>query len=187
MGPQCPICPKQNIFGTNHYYYYFFDLTIGPFHLPKLKKKSYSGSRAMRMRQFWAQNGPFAQTDIFWKKIVKMIFIYLLVPFIMQNFKIILKADPELLWCTIFGPKMAHLPKWEFFCRKPVKNPCSFHSCLSICQKSKSDIKLLMKYWRLNDTLIVLDLFSAITWEPDFSKTCSFQRMLMNHTNFCFT
>ena len=127
------------------------------------------------------------QTNIFWKKIIKIIFIYLLVPFMMQNFKIILKADPELLWCTIFGPKMAHLPKWEFFCRKPVKNPCSFHSCLSICQKSKSDIKLLMKYWRLNDTLIVLDLFSAITWEPDFFKACSFQRMFMNHMNFRFT
>ena len=31
------------------------------------------------------------------------------------KFKKILTANPELWGCTIFGPKMAHLPKWEFF------------------------------------------------------------------------
>ena len=48
-------------------------------------------------------------------KIIKIILIYLLAPFIEQNFTKILPADPESWWCTIFGPKMAHLPKWEFF------------------------------------------------------------------------
>ena len=42
-------------------------------------------------------------------------------------------------------------PKWptcqnENFFRKPVNRPCSFHLCLSKCQKSKSDINLLIKY-----------------------------------------
>ena len=32
---------------------------------------------------------------------------------------------------------------------KPINEPCFFHSCLSICPKSKSDINILVKYWRL--------------------------------------
>ena len=34
--------------------------------------------------------------------------------FILQNFKKILGADPELWGCAIFGPKMAHL-SWTIF------------------------------------------------------------------------
>ena len=53
-GPKWLICPEQNFFRTNHYYY--FHLPIGPFHCVKL----YSRSRRMRMHHCWAQNGPFA-------------------------------------------------------------------------------------------------------------------------------
>ena len=49
--------------------------------------------------------------------------------------KLFCKSDPELWGCAIFGPKIAHFPKWEFF-RKPVNEPCFFHSCLPISQKS---------------------------------------------------
>ena len=66
------------------------------------------------------------------------------------------------------GPKSPIYPNDNFF-RKPVNEPRFFHSCLSTCQKSKSDISLLMKL------------------EPDFSQACSFCRMLMNHKNFHFT
>ena len=69
----------------------------------------------MRMHHFWAKNGPFAPNKIFLEKIINIIFIYLLTPFIVQNFKNILKADPELLGCAIFGPKIANLLKWNFF------------------------------------------------------------------------
>ena len=88
--------------------------THWPFSLCKILKNSYSGSRVMRMCHFWAQNGPFAPNNFFWK-IINIILIYLLAPFIVQNFKKILPADPELWGCAIFGPKMAHFPKWEFF------------------------------------------------------------------------
>ena len=64
----------------------------------------------MRMHHFWAQNGPFAPNKTFWE-IINIIFIYLLAPFIVQNFKKILTPDQELWGCAIFGPKMAHLPK----------------------------------------------------------------------------
>ena len=76
-------------------------------------------------------------------------------PFHCAKLKKIYPADPKLWGCSIFGPKMTHLPKWVFF-RKSVNEPCFFHSCLSTCQKSKSDINLLVKYWRLKNTEISL-------------------------------
>ena len=94
------------------------------------------------------------QTKIFLENII-IIFITLLAPSIVQNLKKIITADPDSWWCTIFGPKMAHLPKREFF-RKFVNKHLCFHSYLSACQKSKSDIILLMKYWQLKNTEISL-------------------------------
>ena len=49
----------------------------------------------MTMRNFWAQNGPFATNVFFWK-IINIILFYLLAPFTVQNFKKILPVDPEL-------------------------------------------------------------------------------------------
>ena len=50
----------------------------------------------MWMHHFWAQNGPFALNNFFFSKIIDITLIYLLAPFIVQNFKKILPADPEL-------------------------------------------------------------------------------------------
>ena len=43
--------------------------------------------------------------------------MYLLAPFILQDLKNILRADPEL--CVIFRPKMTHLSCANFFWYKP--------------------------------------------------------------------
>ena len=40
--------------------------------------------------------------------------MYLLAPFILQNFKRIFRAGPELSGCDIFGHKMGHL-SWTIF------------------------------------------------------------------------
>ena len=128
--------------------------------------------------------------------------MYLLAPFILQNFLKNLMANPELWGCAVFGTKMAHLswtiffllktiiitfiyllaffnvqnlkkffqqiqsyedaqflgpfPQMRIFFKKPVNEPCFFYPCLSTCQKSKSDINLLVKYWRLKNTKISL-------------------------------
>ena len=76
----------------------------------------------MRMRHFWAQNGPFAPNNFFLWKIVNIILIYLLARFIVQYFKKILPADPEL---TKNNPKILVLDhfwlylvifaQWGFF------------------------------------------------------------------------
>ena len=41
--------------------------------------------------------------------------MHLLAPFILKKFLKILSADPELWGCTIFGPKMVHLPQFFFW------------------------------------------------------------------------
>ena len=68
----------------------------------------------MRMCHFWAQNGPFIlKIFFFWYKSLLLSSTYW--PFSLCKIK---KknhtADPVLWWCTIFGPKMVHLPKKIF-------------------------------------------------------------------------
>ena len=83
------------------------------------------------------------------------------------------------------GPKWPISPnEFFFFFKKPANEPCFFHSCLSTCQKSKSDINLLVKYWWLKNTEI--SLAESHFWLY-FSQACSFHRMLMNQKNFHFT
>ena len=92
--PIWSLCHEQNFFGTNHYYY--FHLPIGPSHCAKFKKNSFSRSRVTRMCHFLIQNGPFAPPKFVFSKIINIILIYLLGFFVVQNFKKILPADPEL-------------------------------------------------------------------------------------------
>ena len=132
---------------TNRYYY--FHLPIGPFHCAKFEKNSYRDPELWGCANFGC--AICHKKIFFWK--INIILIYLLAPLIVQNSKRILPADPEL--CTIFGPKWPISPSENFF-RKPVNESCFFRSCLSICQKSKSDINILLKYWRLKNTEISL-------------------------------
>ena len=65
-----------------------------------------------------------------------------------------------------------------FLSFKPVYVPK-----IKVRYSSINEILTIKEYWNL----ISQEQFLAITWEPDFSKACSFCRMLMNHKNFCFT
>ena len=47
--------------------------------------------------------------DFFSRKTTNKIFMDLLAPFILQNLKKTLRANPELWGCAIFGPKTTHL------------------------------------------------------------------------------
>ena len=60
--------------------------------------------------------------------------------FILQNFKRIVRADPELLGCAIFGHKMAHLPWANFFWYKPFLLLSSTCWPFSLC-------KIYKKLW----------------------------------------
>ena len=61
-----------------------------------------------------------AQNEFFSRKTTNKIFMHQLAPFILENFKKILRVDPELIACAIFGSKMAHLSWTEFFWYKPL-------------------------------------------------------------------
>ena len=149
--PKWPICPEQSFFGTNHCYY--FDLPIGPCHCAKFRNILTADAELWRCAIFGPKMVHLRPKIFFWK-IVIIILIYLLAPFIVQNLKKILPADPEL-W-GFLGAKCPISPNDNFF-RKSVHEPCFFCSCLSTCQKSKSDINLLVRYrWWLKNTEISL-------------------------------
>ena len=67
-------------------------------------------------------------------------------PFIVQNLK------QFFLWRQSYEDAQFLGTKWPIslndnFFRKPINEPCFFHSCLSTFQKSKADINLLVKCW----------------------------------------
>ena len=136
----------------------------------------------MRMCHFRAQNGPFVLNKIFLVQTIIITFIYLLALFIVQNLKKFFLWIQSYEDVQFLGPKWPISPNENFF-RKPVNEPCFFHSSISTCQKSKSDVNLFVKYWQLKNT----EIFLSTTWEPDFSQACSFCRMLIDHMNFQFT
>ena len=135
-------------------HYYYFHLPIGPFHCAKFKKILTADPELWRCIVFGPQIVHLPQT-IFFLKIITIIPIYLLASFIVQNLKQLLPADPELWGCAILDPKWHISPNENFF-KKPVYEPCFLYLCLSTCQKSKSDINLLVKYWWLKNTEISL-------------------------------
>ena len=88
-----------------------------------------------------------------------------------------------LCGCTIFGPKWptSHMKLFFFFffSRKPVKS-CFFHSWLSTCHKSKSDIDVLIKYKPLKNSYSIVSspflqeggLKNFQCWQK--GRTCTF-------------
>ena len=128
-----------------------FSVQNGPFTLNKISLVQ-TIIITLQIQSYGFKMVHLPQTKFFWK-IIDIILIYLLAAFIAQTFKKTLPADPELWGCAIFRPKMVLFPKWEFF-RKPEL--CLIHLCLPTCQKSKSDIYLLVKYWQLKNTEISL-------------------------------
>ena len=61
------------------------------------------------------QNGPFAPNKIFFGKKHYYNFDVLLGTFYCAKLKQILRVDPELRQCIIFGPKIIHLPGTKIF------------------------------------------------------------------------
>ena len=100
-----PFVLNKSLFGTNHYYY--FHIPIGPFNCAKKFLKilrqiqSYEDAPFLGCTIF-----PFAPIFFFFfGKVINIIFIYLLAPFIVQNFFKNVAADLELKG---HRPKMAH-------------------------------------------------------------------------------
>ena len=85
MGPKWSICPEQKIFGKNHCYY--FHLPIGPFQCAKFKKILAADPELWQCTIFGPTMFHLPQIFFFFfLKIITIILIYLLAPFIAQNF-----------------------------------------------------------------------------------------------------
>ena len=81
--------------------------------------------------------------------------MYLLAPNILQNFLKILRADPELRGCAIFGPKMAHLWWTKFFWYKQLLLLSSTYWPFSLCKILKnsyfrSRVTRMQHFWAQN-------------------------------------
>ena len=97
----------------------------------------------MEMHHFCVQNGPFLTNNFFFK-IIYIILIYLLVPFILQNLKKILPAEQEL-YGQFQGPKWPISPNVNFFRFFFKKSSCHTHLYMT------SNIKLsFRKNYRSN-------------------------------------
>ena len=103
------------------------------------------GSRVMRMCHFWIQNGPFASNKLFFWKIINIILIYLSAPFIVQNLKKFFHGS-RVLRMHNFWAQNGQFLQIRIFSENLLVSFFFFHSCLSACQKSKSDFNLLVKY-----------------------------------------
>ena len=53
--------------------------------------------------------------EFFSRKTTNKMFMHLLAPFILHNFRETFTVDPELRGCAIFGPKIPHLSCTKFF------------------------------------------------------------------------
>ena len=71
--------------------------------------------------------------------------MYLLAPFILQNFKKILRANSELWGCAIFGPKMAHL-SWTIFLVQTIIITFIYLLALFIVQNLKKFLQRIQSY-----------------------------------------
>ena len=103
--------------------------------------------------------------EFFSRKATNKIFLYLLPPFIWQNFKRILGADPELSGCTIFGPKMTQLSWINFFGEKTLLLLSSTYWPFSLCKfflkKSYHGTRVMRMhhFWALNGPFTPNNIF----------------------------
>ena len=127
---------------------------IGPFHCAKFKEILTTDPELWGRTIFGPKMVHLPQTIFFWK-IINIILIYLLAISLSKILKIFFQQIQSYEDAQFLGPKWPISPNENFF-RKPVNKPCFFLSCLFTCQKSRSDINLLVKYWRLKHTEISL-------------------------------
>ena len=84
-------------------------------------------------------------------------------PFVLQNFKNILRANPELWGCAIFGPKTAHLSWTNFFGYKPLLLLSSTYRPFSLCN-SGSRFMTMHHFWAQNRSFVPNKYFLGNYW-----------------------
>ena len=98
------------------------------------------------MCHFWVQNAPFALNKKSLVKIIKITSICISVLFSVQNFKKILRVDPELRVWTIFGSKLVHLLQTGTFLGKVINNISIYLLNPFIVQSLKRFLQWIQSY-----------------------------------------
>ena len=91
-------------------------------------------------------------------------------PFYCAKFKKILTVGPELWGCTIFGPKIVHLPQFFFFFWKIINIILIYLLALFIGQNlqknssSRSRVTRMHNFWAQNDLFFSENLLMSLVW-----------------------
>ena len=123
----------------------------------------------MRMCHFWAQNGPFALNKFFGVQTIVISLIYLLVFFIVQNFKKFLQQIQSYDNAPFLGPKWTICPKQIFLVEITIISLIYLLApfIMQILKKdssSGSGVIKMYNLWAQNDPFPQMRIF--------FQKTC---------------
>ena len=116
------------------------------------------------MCHFWVQNAPFALNKKSFVKIIRIISICILAPFSVQNFKKILRVDPELWGWVIFGSRLVHLPQTRTFLGKVINTISIYLLKPFIVQSFKRFLQWIKSYedvpfWTQNGPICPKEVF----------------------------
>ena len=103
--------------------------------------------------------------------------MYLLAPFIVQNFKKFLRAAPGLWGCTISGPKIAHLLQTRIFWKKSLILFSSTYWPLSLCKIFKNFLQWMQSY----EDMSFLGPNGSFAWKRIFSENPLINLVLSIH------
>ena len=137
--------PIQNLFNSPQQTNKIFKYLSAPFNLQNFYKKILELIQNYDVSHFWDQNSSFVLNKIFLHINHCYYFHLLMALFILQNLKEILQWIQIMTLYRFWAQSGPFTPNKKFF-RKPVNEPCFFYSWAYTCQKSKSDINLLVKY-----------------------------------------
>ena len=158
MDPKWSICPPLIIFFSGKLLI-SFSSTYWPLSLCKILKKFFQRIQNYEDVQFLGPKWPISPNENFFRKPVnEPCFLHSCLltcqksnsstykPPSCSKFKNIFSSGSRIMRMCNFWVQNDPFPQMRIFFRKPVNKHCLFHSCLSTCQKSKSDINLLVKY-----------------------------------------
>ena len=131
-----------NFFGTNHYYY--FHLTIGPFHC-KIFLKNLTTDPELWCAIFGSKMIHLPQTNFFW---IKLLISFSSTYWSLSLFKTLKKFFQRIQSyedASLLGLKWPICPN-EIFFIKCFKKPCFFHLRLSTCQNRNWSVKGYLRY-----------------------------------------
>ena len=144
--PKWCICPEQNFFGTN--YYYYFHLAIGPFHCAKLKKIVTMDPELWGCTIFGPKMVPFAPHKFFfWKLLISFSSTYYSLSLckILKRFFQLIQSYENLQFLG---------PKWPIFLNGHFKKKnllMSLVSLICVYLYSTNESQILICYWNIDD------------------------------------